>query len=117
MRAFDMLAFLLAPYGQALSPLPLILFGISAAFGGSLKGFALLFGGGLFALWVGLTLFGLLLAKLGGYSPRMITKSILAFPVFMVSWLPLQIVSLFRRTTEWKVIGHSGNASVNELTH
>ena len=117
MRAFDMLAFLLAPYGQALSPLPLLLFAAAAALGGSLKEFALLFGGGLLALWIGLTLFGLLLAKLGGYSLRMMAKSILTFPVFMVSWLPLQILSLFRRTTEWKVIGHSGNASANELTH
>ena len=117
MRAFDMLMFLIAPYTQALSPLPPVLFGIGTALGGSLKSFALLFGGGILILWVGLALFGLLLAKLGEYSLRMLAKSILLFPIFMISWWPLQFVSLFKRTTEWKSIGHGGNVPVNELTH
>jgi len=116
MRAFDMLMFLIAPYTQALSPLPLVLFGLGAALNGGLRNFALLAVGGVLGLWIGLTLFGLLLAKLGGYGGE-IAKSVLTFPLFMVSWLPLQILSLVRRTHEWKIIGHARSLSVRELTH
>lgn len=105
-RSFDMLAFLVAPYLQAISPLPLVLFGVAAALNGNLGSFMLLVIGGAAGLWIGLMLFGLALAKLGRYPLKMMAKSILLFPLFMISWWPLQFVSLFQRTTEWKVIDH-----------
>ena len=33
-------------------------------------------------------------------------KSLLFFPVFMASWIPLQILALVRRTEKWEVIRH-----------
>lgn len=116
MRALDMLAFLIAPFTQALSWVPFVLSLISAAAGGSLRGFLL---GTLIALataWLGCTVFAAILAGLGGYGAKVI-RSILTFPVFMVSWIPLQFLSLVRRTREWKAITHTRSISVEELTH
>ena len=45
-----------------------------------------------------------LLCLTGGYGLEGMTKSILLFPIFMASWLPLQIVSLFKDTKRWKPI-------------
>lgn len=114
LRAFDMLVFLVAPFTQALSWLPLVTAMLAAALDGDLYGFALTAGGGLVLGWVGLTLFGAVLAKLGGYGTKVV-KSVLTFPVFMASWLPLQILSLIRRTREWKIIDHTRGLSVEEV--
>lgn len=32
------------------------------------------------------------------------------FPLFMLSWMPLQVLALFHRTTVWKPIRHGGQA-------
>ena len=116
LRAFDMLVFLLSPFTQALSWIPLALGMLSAALDGSLGTslLTLLVSGA--AAWIGCTCFGAVLAKLGGYG-TMVVKSVLTFPLFMVSWLPLQILSLVRRTREWKVIDHTRSLSVRELIH
>lgn len=116
MRAFDMLVFLITPFTQALSWLPLAVAMLSAALDGELGSLALTVGVGLLLGWTGLTLFGAVLAKLGGYRAA-VWKSVLTFPVFMVSWLPLQVLSLVRRTHEWKIIRHTRGLSVKELTH
>lgn len=115
LRAFDMLVFLMTPFTQALSWLPLVIAMLAAALDGNLDGFALTLGGSLALGWVGLTLFGAVLAKLGGYG-RQVVRSVLTFPIFMVSWLPLQILSLVRRTREWKIIDHTRGLSVSEVT-
>ena len=116
LRAADMMVFLLSPFTQALSWLPLVLGTLSAALDGVLDTYVLtLLIGGLGA-WAGCTCFGAVLAKLGGYG-TVVVKSILTFPLFMVSWLPLQVLSLVRRTREWKIISHTRSLSVGELTH
>lgn len=115
LRAFDMLVFLITPFTHALSWAPLATAMLAAASDGELGCFALVIGGSLVLGWVGLTLFGAVLAKLGGYGAKAI-KSILTFPVFMVSWLPLQILSLVHRTREWKAIDHIRGLSLEEVS-
>lgn len=115
LRALDMLVFLLAAFTQALSWLPLVLLALNAVVDGTLGAFALTVGGGLLLGWMGLTLFAAVLAKLGGYGTE-VTRSVLTFPIFMVSWLPLQILALIRRTHEWKIISHSRSLSVGEMS-
>ncbi len=115
LRAFDMLVFLITPFTQALSWLPLVIAVPAAALDGELSRFALIMGGGLALGWIGLTLFGAVLAKVGGYGAKVV-KSVLTFPIFMASWLPLQILSLVRRTREWKIINHTRGLSVGEVT-
>ena len=53
-----------------------------------------------------------LLCLLGGYGLQGMTRTILIFPVFMASWLPLQVVSLFRDTRQWHAITHKGQDPV-----
>lgn len=115
-RALDMMVFLLGPFVQVLSLLPVALGALSAALRGELGQYGLLLCLGLAAGWLGLTAAAVVLAKLGGYG-KSVWKSVLTFPVFMASWLPLQVLSLLRRTREWKVIDHTRNLSVGELTH
>ena len=105
MLRWDSTMFLAAPFAQAVSGL-LLLSGLLAA--------ALT--GNLLSLSVALASFGLylaggmalavLLCLTGGYGLEGMTKSILLFPIFMASWLPLQIVSLFKDTKRWKPIAH-----------
>ena len=105
-RVFDMMCFLSMPFYQALSPLPMLLLMLTAAGTGVLLQQLLgaLLGGVLGLL--GMVLFGGIIALLMGERDRRIWKGILTFPVFMASWLPLQILSLCRRTTGWKEIRH-----------
>ena len=114
-RAFDMMVFLLGPFAQALSVVPLALAALSAAVQGELGEYGLMAAVGLIAAWVGCSAFAAILARIGGYGTAVV-KSILTFPLFMATWLPLQVVSLVRRTHEWKTISHTRGMSVGELT-
>ena len=103
---WDMTMFLLAPFAQALSA---ILLGAGAAM--DLTGLAmaaplLLAGTGL--AYGGMAILAATLCLLGGYGLRGMGRAILVFPVFMASWLPLQVISLFRDTRQWKPIRHTG---------
>lgn len=40
--------------------------------------------------------------------PREMYSAIALFPVFMASWIPLQVVSLFKEAHHWKEIQHTG---------
>ena len=62
--------------------------------------------------YVGGVALSVLLCLLGGYALQGMTRTILLFPVFMASWLPLQVISLFKDTRKWHAITHSGRASV-----
>lgn len=115
-RALDMMVFLIGPFMQVLSLLPMALSVLSAALQGELREYGLLLCLGLAAGWLGLTAAAAVLAKIGGYG-KAVWKSVLTFPIFMVSWLPLQVLSLVRRTKDWKIIDHTRSLSVGELTH
>ena len=56
----------------------------------------------------GMAALGALLCFLGGYGLRGMGRTVLVFPVFMASWLPLQVISLFKDTKRWHAIQHSG---------
>ena len=103
---WDMTMFLLAPFAQALSA---VLMGAGAALNGPnllplLPELALGLGGTygvLMAMAVPLCL-------LGGYGLRGMGRTVLLFPLFMASWLPLQVFSLFRDTRTWHTVRHVG---------
>ena len=105
---WDITMFLLAPFTQAASGL-LLLLGILA---GVLTGDAT----GLVVALCSLGLYcvggmALLLCLLGGYGLQGMTKTIVLFPVFMASWLPLQVISLFRDTKQWYAVAHNGQGA------
>ena len=110
MLRWDMTMFLIAPFTQAVSGLLLmagilsgILTGSAVALLTALCGLGLYCAGGM-AL-------GVVLSVLSGYALQDMTKSILFFPVFMASWLPLQIISLFRDNTQWRQVPHRGQSA------
>ncbi|MGN0986164.1 MAG: glycosyltransferase family 2 protein [Candidatus Enterenecus sp.] len=114
-RAADMLAFLTSPFVQALSVAPAVLYLLAAVQSGSLAEYALAAGLGLGAAWAGMTAFALVLARIGGYPLRTIGRSVAGFSLFMASWLPLQVLSLFCRSREWKAIRHTGGLPAEKL--
>ncbi|MBR5708339.1 MAG: glycosyltransferase family 2 protein [Oscillospiraceae bacterium] len=93
----DECCLLLSPFAQTLS-----LFSALAAL--TLPARILL--PGLAASLTGTTLLAGLIARRYGVG----AKSVLLFPVFMATWLPLHIASLFRRTDVWREIRHGGAA-------
>lgn len=109
-RAADMCFFLCAPFAQALSVVPPLLLALGAAAQGMLAGWALLAALGLLG--------GLCGALLGAFALALFTRTrctmpaVVLFPLFMVSFLPLQIISLLRPTTQWRAIRHERGADL-----
>ena len=106
MLRWDMTMFLLAPFSQAVSG---ILLGVNAALHlSSLLSMVPLVLLGLCLAYTGTAALGVALCLLGGYGLRGMGKTVLVFPIFMASWLPLQVISLFRDTKKWHAIQHTG---------
>ena len=57
----------------------------------------------------------LLAAFAAGRRDRRIWKSVLLFPFFMLSWVPLQWAAFFRKTRIWKPIAHNCQREKNFL--
>ena len=107
MLRWDMTMFLLAPFAQAVSALLMLCGLASSAVSGDVVYLILsLCGVGLYVLG-GMAL-AAVLSLLGGYGLRGMAGTIAIFPVFMASWMPLQVISLFRDTKNWKAIAHQG---------
>ena len=101
LRALDMLAMLTQPFCQAASfflGCALVLVQSNAAQTIALLPLGL--AGGFFAM----TMFACLLSKIQG--GRYNWRAILLFPLFMASWLPLNLVSLLFRIRVWREIEH-----------
>lgn len=109
MLRWDMTMFLLASFAQALSGLLLVgSVAVNALTGGVSALLPVLWAVGLY--YVGGAALGALLCLLGGYGLRGMAGTVLLFPIFMASWLPLQMVSLFKDTRQWRPIAHTGRS-------
>ena len=107
---WDITMFLLAPFTQAASGLLLLLGILAGVLTGDATGLVVaLCSLGLYC--VGGMALGVLLCLLGGYGLQGMTKTIVLFPVFMASWLPLQVISLFRDTKQWYAVAHNGQGA------
>lgn len=111
-RVADMVFFLCVPFVQAFSVLPPLLLALGAALQGMLAGWSLLAALSLTGAWCGMALAALVLRAVARQHIR--ASSVLLFPIFMASFLPLQILSLLRRTTSWQIIphGHAPDAAL-----
>ncbi len=99
--ALDFAMFLLLPYAQLLALLPALwnLAGTVTGPGwldGTLLSLAL--------YWLGTTVLGAGLCILGRRDLKAARKGILLYPLFTATWLPLQVIAFFRRSTDWKPI-------------
>ena len=69
-------------------------------------------GAGLVLACVGMMLLAVFLCWYGGYPIRRMLPVILGFPIFMGSWIPLQILALFVPVRSWAEIKHKGQGDV-----
>lgn len=61
---------------------------------------------------VAMILLALFLCRYGGYPIRMMWPAILMFPIFLLSWAPLQLLALFVPVRTWGEIRHRGQGDV-----
>lgn len=111
MLRWDMTMFLLAPFIQAVSGL-LLLCTLTTGLAAGAGMAPLLACAGLYC--VGGMALGVVLCLLGGYPIQEMTKAIVMFPLFMASWLPLQMLSLFHDSTSWRQVAHRGQKKIRE---
>ena len=105
----DMTCFLLTPYAQAFSFLltaAATLLSLPAG-GVTLDGVALTALGA----YGGLCLAALALLRLTGGWKAGMGRAVLMFPVFMATWMPLQLLALVKKTAQWRAIPHTARMS------
>ncbi len=105
LRLLDMAFFLSVPFAQAFSVIPLMLHVLSACLCKALIPWSFTAAFALGTTYLGTVAFAVILKIIA--AQRMKLSSLLLFPLFMASFLPLNVLSLLRRTKEWKVIQHS----------
>ena len=111
LRRWDMALFLCAPFAQALSPLPAVLWGVWAWQQGALGTCFAVGAAGLLAGYGTLAVLAAVLARRAGGCAA---GTVWLFPLFMASWLPLQAVSLLHRSRVWRPIPHGRPMSARE---
>ena len=105
-RAWDTIMIINGSFVQVASICPPLLSFFKAVGNGSFLSLCASFGVGLVFSWLGCILLAAALAWVGGYRDRKILKTVLCYPLFTASWLPLNVISLLHRTKNWKVIPH-----------
>lgn len=116
MLLLDFIMFLIAPFTQAVSivPLGLVLLckGLENGWGNALQYAAC--GILLYMLVMMLLAAGLVWFRKGEKTDWQMGKAVLLFPLFMASWVPLQIASLCRETKKWEEIRHTGRGACHK---
>lgn len=100
----DMAAFLLTPFAQAGSCLLAACAALCGLLTGALPLWMLAFSAA--GSYLALAACAALCGALTGGLRRGMMKAVLMFPLFMASWMPLQLLAVVRKTTEWRPIPH-----------
>lgn len=116
-QLIDMAMILIMPYIQVLSPLPLVVMAISRLSEGTLPDALPIVMLSLLLSYAGVSLFALVLAILSPYKTRSIASSILMFPVFTLSWMPLCIAALMTKSSSWEPIRHKRALDLEGLNY
>ncbi len=112
--AADFSMFLMGAFAQALSILPLGLTLLAAILDGKEGIFNFLQ-----VMEIYLVLYYIIMCALAALLilheeknsiPKKMYTAIFLFPIFMASWIPLQVVSLFQQTKSWTEIRHTGKS-------
>lgn len=116
LAVWDCLMTVMFPFVQlagllpALLSVPLLFIGESAPFWLVLSAFSAIFS------YMTATILALFLARAKPHYQRRIIKSVLAFGLFLISWLPIQLFSLFHQTKSWEEISHNRNLDLEQLS-
>ncbi|MBQ1603599.1 MAG: glycosyltransferase family 2 protein [Oscillospiraceae bacterium] len=114
-RVIDMMFFLCAPFVQVLSLVPGLLLFLDALLCGMAGGWMLFLAVSLLLVGAGMIVLAAAAAVSFGYRGRGMIKSVLLFPLFMASWLPLQTAALAHPVRSWRPIRHSRALRVGEM--
>lgn len=114
-RVIDMMLFLCAPFVQVLSLVPGLLLFLDALLCGMAGGWMLFLAGSLLLIGAGMIVLAAAAAVSFGYRGRGMIKSVLLFPLFMASWLPLQVMAALHPVRSWRPIRHSRAVRVGEI--
>lgn len=68
------------------------------------------------SFWLSIMGTALVLAVLGKRPVFKMWKSILLYPLFIASWYPLHLLSVFKSAKVWKPIAHRGSKPIAQLT-
>lgn len=110
--AADFSMFLLGAFAQAFSIIPLILTLLAAILDGTdgMMNFLQVMGAYFVLYYCSMCSLAAFLTYYQEKNriPKEMYTAIFLFPVFMASWIPLQVISLFKETSSWKEIHHTG---------
>lgn len=106
-RGWDFNCFMLSAVLQPVSALLLLGSWLCLAAEGGLSPEAALFAVG--GYWLGCAGLAALLLLTQRAKERRNWRAAALFPVFMASWLPLQVLALFQKTTKWREIRHGSS--------
>ena len=106
----DILLFLLTAQLQPVSVLLLCISGLCTLSEADFHSMELMGSPALY--WLGCVIFAMVLQCISRPADRRNTWAALLFPLFMASWVPLQVLALFRKTTDWQVIPHGANKEI-----
>lgn len=62
--------------------------------------------------YIGMALLAVFLCWYGGYSVKKAVGAIFGFPIFLISWLPLQFIALFVPVKTWGEVKHYGQKNM-----
>ncbi len=105
---FDFIMFLMGLFAQAASLIPTVLLALNTLtmttgqLLATLKAMCFT----VFIYYLGTVALATVIALITGQRDRGIVKACLMYGVFMFSWLPLQILALFKKTTTWHQMAH-----------
>ena len=95
--------------------MPGLLLFLDALLCGMAGGWMLFLAGSLLLVGAGMIVLAAAAAVSFGYRGRGMIKSVLMFPLFMASWLPLQTAALAHPVRSWRPIRHSSALRVGEM--
>lgn len=106
-RNWDFICFLVTAQLQPVSTLLLLCSWLCLAAEGGLSLTVILAGAG--GYWLGCTALAAFLLLTQRSKERRNWRAAALFPVFMASWLPLQVLAMFHKTTKWREIRHGSS--------
>ncbi len=113
---FDSLVFMLSPFVQALSLIPLMTGLLYPALKTPAPSALILASAvPILSYYIGSTLLAAIIAATSRKLNMRMLKSVFTYALFTFSWLPLQTASLFKKTTKWVEIKHTGRVSLENI--
>ena len=70
---------------------------------------------GFLVSYIGTVLVSLFVTIYNKKSVTAMTSSLILFTLFMLTWIPINIVSIFKKNVNWKSIGHNKNINIDDI--